>query len=177
MYNDSSMWVFSKRHLKPAIFIACFLLVAIVAGFVVHLKTQPPIALPASTRKMITYPVLLPQKDAAINTSSYKFDPSQKVLSFTARLHDGQVVTFTEQATPEPFSDIPNFYTRLLDTLNEYQSFDGLHGTVYLTHPKGAGQAAVINTKGTLIFARVIKDEPQSVWQPLFNDLKITVVN
>jgi hypothetical protein len=162
---------FIRQHWK--VLVSIFgLLIIIAAGLIVHQALQSPI--PAKIRKQVSFPILLPKKqDAVINNSSYKFDSDQKVFSFTAYLmSDHQLATFTEQATPSPFLDIPNFYPQFLQTLHEYQSFDGLQGTVYLTHPKGVGQAAILNSKGTLMFIRVPHDEPQSTWQPLTNHLK-----
>ena len=119
------------------------------------------------------FPVFLPVTAITLNASSYKFDPGQKVLSFTGRLGDGQTVTFAEQATPDPFNDIPNYYTQFLTKIFEYEAFDSLQGTVHLTHPNGAGQAAVMNAKGTLMFVRVAHDEPKSAWQQIFNKLVV----
>ncbi len=115
----------------------------------------------------------MPMSGVAVDQSSYKFVPGQHILSFTGRLGDGQTVTFTEQPTPTPFNDIPNYANQFLQTLFEYEAFDSLQGTVHLTHPKGAGQAAVMNSKGTLMFVRVARDEPRATWQQLFTSMSL----
>ena len=128
-----------------------------------HAVQQTP--LPDSIRTQVHFPVFLPVSNIAIDQSSYRYDKSQQVLSFTGHLIDGQAVTFAEQPAPSSFTDIPNFYQKFLQQLYEYESFDGLNGTVHITHPKDAGQAAVLNSKGTLVFARVAHDETKSTWQ------------
>lgn len=147
----------------------------LAAGLVIFitLRMQQHWPIPAAIARQVSSPVFLPREGVVLDQTSYKFDPSQKVLSFTGRLPDGQLVTFAEQPTPEPFSDIPNYYAQFLQTLFEYQAFDGLNGTIYLTHPKGAGQAAVMSAKGTLIFARVAHDEPQAVLALVFNSMQV----
>ena len=146
-------------------------LIAVIA-FAGYGQLQRRVPIPSAVWKQVTFPVLLPQLPA-VDGSSYKFDPDQKVLTFKSVMPDGQTVTFAEQATPAPFTDIPNYYTQFLQTLFDYQSFDTLQGTVHLTHPKGAGQAAVLSSKGTLIFARVSRDESQDVWRQVFNKMTI----
>jgi hypothetical protein len=162
---------FSKPR-NQLILIISLIIVGVGTFFVESKLRASPI--PASFRKSISFPVFLPTAGVTINTNSYKFEPSQKILSFTGYLSDRQLATFTEQATPDPINDLTNFYSQFLQTLNQYAAFDTLNGTVNLTHPNGGvGQAAVMNSKGTLMFVRVANDEPQSVWQPLFNQLKI----
>lgn len=151
--------------------VSCAIVAIAAVVVVIHIYDQPPI--PAPIRDQVKFAILLPTENVIIDQTSYKYDRSQQILSFTGRLTDGQSVTFAEQATPEPFNDIPNFYQQLLQNMFEYESFDGLNGTVYLTHPKGAGQAAVINTKGTLVFARVARDETKQTWNTVFNDLAL----
>ena len=158
----------------PTIGLTVLACLAGAAGvLIIALHFQQAIPLPAGIKKQVNFPVFLPTAGAAVDTSSYKFDPGQGVLSFTGRLPDGQAVTFAEQAAPSSFTDIPDFYSKFLQTLYDYESFDSLQGTVHLTHPKGAGQAAVMSSKGTLVFVRVARDEQKSTWQPLFNALKV----
>lgn len=158
----------------PTIGLTVLVSTTILLGTVViitHVRQQVP--LPAAIKRQIDFPIFLPAKYVDINTKSYKFDPTEKILSFTGTLADGQTVTFAEQATPSAFTDIPDFYNKFLQKLYEYQSFDSLNGTVHITHPKDAGQAAVMSSKGTLLFARVTRDEPQTTWQPIFNNLQV----
>jgi hypothetical protein len=142
------------------------------AGWILYKHwSKPPI--PSSILSQINYPVFLPQTGITLNQRSYKFDASQKLLTFTGYVKNGELATFAEQATPEPITDLSGYYQQFLQTLNEYQSFDSLQGTVYLTHPTGAGQAAVMSSKGTLMFIRVANDVSQNTWQPIFNNLQI----
>jgi len=166
--------IIRRRFHWPTAFMVTGVFAALVGSAIFGLHTimnQSP--LPPAIRQQITFPVFIPTSGISLDQLSYKFVADQKVLSFTGRLTDGQHITFTEQPTPPPFNDIPNYTTQFLQTLFEYQAFDSLQGTVHLTHPKGAGQAAVMNAKGTLMFARVDNDEPQSAWQSLFNSMVI----
>jgi hypothetical protein len=171
--------MYAPRIIRPrfhwtTIGVTAFLCLAVGIGILlVVMRYQQAVPLPASIKQQVSFPVFLPTTGVTINKSSYKFDPSQKVLSFTGSLADGQMVTFAEQATPSSFTDIPNFYQQFLQALYDYQSFDGLDGTVHMTHPKGAGQAVVMSAKGTLLFARVSQDEPQSTWRSVFNSFRV----
>lgn len=143
---------------------------ATVVGALYFGQRQP---IPADIRAQVEFTVFLPTSGVTINAESYKFDSNQKVFSFTGRLATGQVITIAEQSTPDPFNDIPNYSKQFFLTLSEYQAFDSLQGMVHLTHPKDAGQAAVMNAKGTLLFARVAHDENKATWQRIFNSLTL----
>ena len=149
----------------------CMALVAVAGLVLMRLHQYVPI--PQAVRSQVHFAVFVPGQDVSVDQASYKFDSGEQVLSFTGHLADGQPVTFAEQATPASFTDIPDFYPKFLEKLYEYQAFDGLQGTVHLTHPKGAGQAAVMNAKGTLVFARVAQDESRDTWRSVFNAMRI----
>ena len=122
----------------------------------------------------MNFPIFVPTTGVALNKKSFEFKSDQGVLLFSGvTTRDKQQLTFSEQQTPDPFNDIPNYMTQFLQTFFEYQAFDSLQGTVHLTHPKNAGQVVVMNAKGTLVFVRVDKDEPVSYWQDVFNHLTI----
>lgn len=146
---------------------------SIISGCIVavlvwaHLRSP----IPATLRHDIQFGIFLPETSAHIEQASYKYDKSLGVLSFTARLPSGQIATFAEQATPEAFTDIPTYYDKLLTKLHNYSTFDTPIGTVHLTHPTGVGQAAVMSTKGTLLFVRVDHDEPITTWRQLFGHM------
>ena len=135
-----------------------------------RVSSQNP--LPPELQKQVRFPVLVPDSGIAVSEGSYKYDPAQGVLSFTGAFADGQQVTFAEQQAPSSFTDIPNFYEQFLQKMYDYQSFDCLAGTMHLTHPKGAGQAAVMSAKGTLLFARVSRDESSETWRSVCNALQ-----
>jgi hypothetical protein len=81
----------------------------------------------------------------------------------------------TEQNTPDPFNDIPQYYPTLLGKLNEYSEIQTSIGTVALTHPtelKG-GQSAVSNTHGTLMFVRPQNNLSDSQWKNFFNSIDV----
>lgn len=106
-----------------------------------------------------------------VNKSSYKYDASQQVLSFTVSSGDYGLLTVSEQTTPQTFIDISDYYTKLLDTLNRYSVFDDSLGAVYLIQPKDqkTGQTAVLNASGVLMFVRSNKDLSDDQWRQVFN--------
>ena len=111
----------------------------------------------------------------AVDASTYKYDSSQKLLSFVANSNNLGKLTFSEQTTPPQFIDIQDYYPKLVDTLNRYSAFDNQFGTVYLTRPKGqqAGQTAIMNASGVLMFVRSEKDLSDEQWRRVFNALQL----
>jgi hypothetical protein len=71
--------------------------------------------------------------------------------------------------------DIPAAYTKLLSSLNQFDSFDSPNGTVALTHPKelNGAESAVMNAKGTLLFVRPNGNVSSDDWRRLFNNLHV----
>ena len=143
----------------PTALVVISVMTIVAGGLIIALFLGRQWPIPALIKAQVEFPVFMPTSGVKLDQSSYRFDKASGVLSFTGQLYDGQSVTFAEQATPGSFTDIPNFYQKFLQTLYTYQSFDSLNGTVNLTHPKDAGQAAVMSSKGTLLFVRVAADE------------------
>jgi hypothetical protein len=85
------------------------------------------------------------------------------------------LITISEQSSPPQFSEVPDSYAKLLQSLNQYAVYESANGTFYLTKPtelKG-GQAAVMNAKGVLLFAKPTQDLSDKQWKQLFNDLSL----
>jgi hypothetical protein len=80
-----------------------------------------------------------------------------------------------EQAAPQSFTDVPQAYDALLNKLREYQDLNTSFGDVTLTRPVelNGGQSAVVNSKGTLIFAKPTRDLPDHQWQNIFNNMQL----
>lgn len=163
-----------KTHLIPILVAAVCLIVVGFGAWAYWQKHANP--LPKYIIKEISFPVFYPtsQSPVIVNKSSFKYDSSTKVLSFIVT-DAGQSITVTEQATPESFVDVPQVYTTLINSLNNYSSFDSLQGQVNLTYPKqfnNMQQSAVMNAKGTLMFAHdIASDLSNAQWQQFFNDL------
>lgn len=159
--------------------IAAFLVIASsFAGYVIygHLNNSQPV-LSQITNNKLTFPLFWPAKDSTITASkqSVKYDPSSKLISYNAINNNGVRLIITEQETPTSFSDIPQVFSKLVETMSQYGVFDSQNGTVYLTHPKelNGGQAAVMNSKGTLMFVKPITTLDDDSWKIFFNSLQI----
>jgi hypothetical protein len=109
-----------------------------------------------------------------VNRDSVKVSTSgaDKLITFIA-LSKTNSLSFTEQAVPDSFNDVPQVYDKLIEKLRGYSSVDSVNGTVDLTRPeelKGA-QTAVMKAKGTLVFIKPDKDLSVDDWRRLLNNL------
>jgi hypothetical protein len=152
--------------------------VLMVAGAVAYVTMrQTGSLLPGSIRTVMTYPVLFPTKttDFNVDSKTIHYDASAERLTFRGQGPGGMQIDFSEQATPQSFVDIPQAYDKLTSSLQEYDTFDSINGKVSLTHPKelGGDQSAVMNAKGTLLFARPNHGLSSEAWRQLFNNLVV----
>lgn len=166
---------YKKINIIYAIAALCVLLIGVTAAFfaVRHFTASP---IPQGVIRQIDFAVMYPKssKDVSFDRNSIKYDPETKVLSFIVITY-GISSTFTEQATPDPFTDIPNYYQTFADKMNSYRSFDTYNGRVDITRPttlKG-DQALLMNAKGTLLFAHPTRDLNEQQWRALINSLQI----
>lgn len=144
--------------------------------FAVVLLARPRFPLSEEIQKQLTFSLLYPDGSSghkiAADTATY--DGRTKVLIFHAK--KGEIdMTISEQATPEQFNDIPEYYPKLVEKLHAYTTFDSLHGKVSLTQPeelKGE-QSAVFNGKGTLMFVHPSRNLSVDEWRDFFNTLAI----
>ncbi len=90
-----------------------------------------------------------------------------------SRGNDSLIIT--QQAIPEVFDDVPQYYPQLISRLNKYASFGTVNGTVYLTKPKelNGQQQAVLSNNGTLLFAHPSHNLDSDSWRRFFNSLII----
>lgn len=132
---------------------------------------------PKAVSSQASYAVFSP-KDATqvrVDNKTAQYDPSTKLLTFTTYTVEGTKLIFSEQATPESLTDVPQAYDKLTASLQTYETFDSVNGRVNLTHPKElkGEQAAVMNSKGTLLFARAKQDISNEKWRQIFNQLEV----
>lgn len=109
-----------------------------------------------------------------MSTTTFKYDPSAQILSFVATI-DGATTTVTEQATPDSFNDIPQYYSRLIEEMNGYSTISTYNGNVDLTRPSDVNgdQVAVMNAKGVLMFVHVRSGSLSAdQWRIFFNGLQ-----
>lgn len=163
-----------RKNSYRSLILAALVLILILAGLFILLK--PKQAIPKTIQKQLDFiPYAAKGHDIRLDKNSYKYDPSQKGLSFTASSTEYGKLTFSEQPTPQQFIDIPDLYTKLIDKLNRYSVFNNQLGTVYLTKPADQknGQTAVINSSGVLMFVRSEKDLTDSQWRKIFESVTL----
>ncbi len=160
---------------KLAYIVMCLVaIIALATGVFLHVRS--PQIIPAQIKQQLDFLIFLPEGDQSshIDRQSFKYDANLKVFSVVITSFNVKN-TISEQATPDSFNDIPGYYDKLTEKLNSYASFDTDLGKVYLTRPdelKGK-QSAVMNTKGTLMFASPDKNLTDSQWRQFFNSLSV----
>jgi len=152
------------------------LVFGVVVSVVLAFSHSP---IPLDIRKSATFDLYYPSANIdgwQIKKGSATYNAQSRNVIMTLENADkSNSIVLSQQATPDAFTDIPNYYQKLLDTLHQYNEFDSGIGKVTLTRPdelKG-GQSAVANTKTTLIFAHPAKDLTNAEWANLFNKLEI----
>lgn len=175
-YKVSKAYKGSRRKIGAVL----ILVILVVSGSALYLNTrnlQSDSIIPVAIKKNVSFVIFYPKASPTLklNASSIKFDPPSGLVSFTAN-HAGVNLTFAEQATPESFVDIPPAYDKLIETLNEYATFNSFYDTVHLTKPKelNGQQSAVMNSKGTLMFVNTTNGSlTDDQWKSLFNNLEV----
>jgi hypothetical protein len=141
------------------------------------LSNQPKNPLPKDVQKSINFVVYIPSVDKSIyelDGSSITYSKKVGVLSFSA-ISKNNKITITQQAQPDTFTDIPLYYSQMLDKLHQYSEFTTGIGTVTLTHPNelNGGQSAVSKAGGTLLFAHPDKGLTDGEWKDFFNSVDV----
>lgn len=164
------------RKLLP-VFLALLVGLAIGAGglygaYKLLTKPEPPV-IPVEYSQKVNFSIIAPSPSNGYSLDTFGYDATSGVLSFTARGPEANFL-FTEQATPSNFTEIPEYFDKLVESLLEYKRFDTEIGRVSLTKPKefNGQQAAVLNTKGTLLFVRPDKELDDETWRQFFNRIQ-----
>lgn len=151
-------------------------LIGIGAGVYIGLRSGAPSKLTVIQKKA-GFTIFVPQEDKnnwQLDKTSIAYDNNLGVLTFTMINPDKtNKIVMSQQTTPDPFKDIPNYNALFLSKLNEYKELNVPLGTVALTHPtelKG-GQSAVANVRGTLMFLHPSSDLSEADWKTLFSSL------
>jgi len=164
---------YRNNYRLVSLLLAIFIVI-IVGYFVYVISNSDPI--PTTIQKSVTFPIFYPKpsKQVVIKSSSFKYDKSKGQVTFSIG-YDKRNITFAEQSSPDSFSADPNFYQSLVQSLNDYASFETIDGQVNLTLPNQTkDQTAVMNAKGTLLFANSNGKLSQANWKLLFNTLNNT---
>jgi hypothetical protein len=164
---------YRNNYRLVSIFLA-IVIVVIVGYFIFGISNPEPI--PIAIQNKVSFPIFYPKpsKQVVIANNSFKYDKSKGQVIFNIS-YDKQNITFAQQSSPDSFSADPNFYQSLVQSLNGYASFDSIDGQVNLTLPNQTkDQTAVMNAKGTLLFANSSGKLSQAEWKLLFNTLNNT---
>lgn len=159
--------------------IACIIALAIGLTYFVtnYVNSKHSSEIPAAIEKHIAFQVFAPSVPGdtwTVPEDLIRYNTSQGLLSITTVSNSNQIV-LSEEPTPQIFANIPQYYPTLISGLNSYDQLQIGLGTIYLTHPKElhGGQTAVMNTSGTLVFARPLHDLSNSQWESFFNNLVV----
>lgn len=161
---------------KLSVKVISVIVVVVAIAAILYYFLRPQSVIPSATKAQLTSPLLMPtdQTVAVIDRTSVKYDPKIKMLTYDVQFEDIKVV-ISEQPTPESFIDIPDVYTKMLESMNEYKKFELAIGVIHLTRPtdlKGK-QSAVVNSKGTLLFASPKEDLTEDQWRRFFRTVDL----
>jgi hypothetical protein len=154
--------------------LGAFMVAGIYFLFFHHTGFNP---IPSKIKQQASFVVFYPGTDPSVtvDANSFKYSSQSQLMSYKIT-YNNAAITIAEQSTPQNFIDIPQAYDKLIESLNVYASFDSYYDKVNLTHPKefNGQQSAVMNSKGTLVFAHPTKGElTEDQWKKLFNGLEI----
>lgn len=133
---------------------------------------KPPISGPIKSQ--LTSTLMLPDTGHfPVDRASTKYDPKLKELSYNASAF-GQTIIVSEQPTPDQFTDVPQVYQKVLESMADYADFDVSVGSVHLTQPAQLNglQTAVLNSKGTLLFAKPASNLTEDQWRQFFTSFR-----
>jgi hypothetical protein len=163
---------------KRIIIGASISLTVIIAVWLFAYVNDTRSVLPSSVTKNVNYDIFVPRdtEKYPVLEESVTHNTDTKVLSYATTVNNKQV-TINQQAEPDTFNAPElkvSLYQKLLDKMNQYKEIKTDAGTVTLTHPTelNGGQAAVLDTKGTLLFAQPTVALSDDEWRDFFNDLK-----
>jgi hypothetical protein len=152
--------------------------VALIAvGAVLVLRSQDDIV-PADIKKQVSFDMYLPHtsdKSWQVAPDTVQFNAKTGVLTATAtRSSNAEKVTITQQNQPDTFNDIPGYYEKMLQALNQYSIIHVGLGTFTLTHPTEAkgGQTAVALINGTLLFITPDDTMSDAQWRDFLSTFK-----
>ena len=180
MVGQQTKNLINSRRLSTSVAISLGLLLGaglLVSLYVLFVRQNTSNPLPPAIKKQVSFVVFYPRPDPTItiDTKSFKYDSQAKLMSYVMT-YANTPITIAEQATPQNFIDIPQAYDKLIESLSEYGSFQSYYDKVSLTRPKelNGNQSAVMNSKGTLVFAQPTKGElSEDQWKKLFNGFEI----
>jgi|GEM_PF-2290238 hypothetical protein len=165
-----------EKYKRNARLVSVLLIICLgIIGYIIYLNRTPS-PIPKDISSAVQFPIFYPEasKQIIVKKTSFKYDKSHGQVSFIVNFNSNNI-TFAEQGSPDSFSADPNFYTAFVQKLNGYATFSGVDGRVDLTLPSETHeQTAVMNAKGTLLFATTSSQISEANWKLLFNTLNNT---
>lgn len=156
--------------------------VGILVGFVVlssaaifgYSKIHQPIFSSEITSKLTSSLYVAQGDNVTIERASIKYDKDLKQLSYVSKMQDISIIV-SEQPSPEVFGDVPQYFDKWITSAGAITNFDTPNGKVYLaSNPNyGVNTVAIMNSKGTLLFAKPSKNLSQDQWKQFFRTLKL----
>ena len=160
----------SLRIITSALAITVIIIIAVLVTIQV-LKPHPLLA--KSITSKVDYVLLVPKSTLVkLDNKSVGYNSDLKLVDYQVSYSGSQLIVSQQQA-PSMFSDVPETYNKTLASMNQYSQFDSLQGMVYLTKPQqlAGKQAAVLLSKGTLMFVKSSNSLSDDQWRLFFNTL------
>jgi hypothetical protein len=131
--------------------------------------------IPSTIKNQLSSTLLLPQDPRfKVDQATIKFNKSLSLLTYYVTVF-GHRILMSEQPTPQSFIDVPEAYNQVVQGMNDYQDIDVSVGTVHLTTPKqlNGAQAAVLNSDGTLSFAKPSGSLSTTQWRQYYDSFEV----
>lgn len=165
----------SHRKLRIVGIVLAAIVVVVTAVLVTIQILKPHPILPKSIVSKANYVLLVPKSSLVkLDSKSVGYNSNLALLDYQVSYAGSQLIV-SQQAAPSMFTDVPATYDKTLASMNQYSHFDSLEGTVYLTKPQqlAGKQAAVLLSKGTLMFVKPSSDLTDEQWRQFFNSLVV----
>jgi uncharacterized protein YggT (Ycf19 family) len=162
----------AKFQTRWLILIMAIIVCAVVVFFLlIRLHSE----FPSSVSKRADFSIFYPSKETTINPlrSTISYDNQAGGVSYTVMVNNEHVV-ISEQSSPDIFNDGPVLQLKLQQS-HQFASLTSHLGEIALTKPTGLNDqvVAVLDVKGTLIFAHALQHFTSSQWIKLFNSLQV----
>lgn len=157
-------------------FVACgiFLAVVILGGYFSYAHFHQPLISSDISNKLTSVIYVTTGKNVDIQRATVKYDDSLKQLSYVA-LFENVKITISEQPSPEVFGDVPQYFDKWVESAGAVSNFETPNGKVYIaSNPKyGVNSVAILNSNGTLLFAKPSANLTTDQWKAFFRNLKL----
>lgn len=165
--------IINKNKKRNVLILLLVMSIFVTVGLMVTQARTQNIKLPADIDFRVWY--LSSEKTGyTLLPGSTQYDKSSKTILFKLQNKNNNVLTFSQQATPESNVVSSEVFDTQLASLPQVTKFDSVNGSVAITKPTNGGQStAIMRSKGTIVYI-YSKDQIQTEdWRILFNDLEL----